>query len=201
LFTVGKKYNPRSESISYILIGLVALTQVAAVPVDVSIVFCVFVLTEISPSYRTISDVIHVRFIADPRQVEHGPKPKPKPLDRRGGNPIAQEMKLIMESYRKHIHITTPFQIDYDNSYSAPVSWNHHDFIFWGENVGKECKEREDPYKGKKGCKVVFRGIGDDESEKIDAGEELATVYFDSTKELFTVHYDMWHQVIHTVGL
>ncbi|KAJ3979799.1 hypothetical protein F5890DRAFT_1569192 [Lentinula detonsa] len=176
-----------SKSISYILIGLVALTQVAAVPID----------TEISPSYRTISDVIHVRFIADPRQVERGPKP----LDRRGGNPIAQEMKLIMESYRKHIHITTPFRIDYDNSYRAPVSWNHHDFIFWGENVGKECKEREDSDKGKKGCKVVFRGMGDDKSEKIDAGEELATVYFDSTKELFTVHYDIRHQVIHTVGL
>ncbi|KAJ3744338.1 hypothetical protein DFH05DRAFT_1460451 [Lentinula detonsa] len=159
-------------------------------------VFLMHPHTEISSSYRAISDVIHVRFIADPRQVKRGPKPKPKqPLVRRrnqlvrsrSGNPIAQEMYLILESYRKHIGITGPFQIDYDNSYRAPVSWNHHDFIFWGENVGKECKEREDSDKGKKGCKVVFRGMGDDKSEKIDAGEELATVYFDSTKELFTV--------------
>ncbi|KAJ3734257.1 hypothetical protein DFJ43DRAFT_154371 [Lentinula guzmanii] len=160
---------------TYILLGLVALTQVAAGPID----------TRSSPS-----DVIYIHFRGDTGGgVDHTTKSIPH-------RDIAFEMNLIMEAYRKSIGITTPFRFEYQNSYSGDISRNEHDFDFWGELVGEDCKE-EDPMKIKNRCMVVFHytEAGPPDDRKVDAGKDLATVFFD-TKNLFTVHYDIRHRVL-----
>ncbi|KAJ3987958.1 hypothetical protein F5890DRAFT_1494235, partial [Lentinula detonsa] len=143
-----------------------------------------FLQTRSSPS-----DVIYIHFRGDTGGgVDHTTKSIPHPN-------IALEMDLIMKAYRKNIGITTPFRFEYQNSYSGDISWNEHSFDFWGERVGEDCKE-EDPMKIKNRCMVVFHytEAGPPDDRKVDAGKDLATVFFD-TKDLLTVHYDIRHQV------
>ncbi|KAJ3998930.1 hypothetical protein F5050DRAFT_1741046 [Lentinula boryana] len=201
-----------SQSISYILLGLVALTQTAAGPIDVGVVFF---LPFVHPAYffnavitiraytllnylnflqtRSSSsplDVIYIHFRGDlGGGVDHTTKGIPR-------RDIALEIDLIMKAYRNSIGITTPFRFEYQNSYNGHISRNEHDFDFWGERVGEDCEE-EDPMKIKNRCMVVFHYTEAEPTDdrKVDAGKDLATVFFD-TKNLFTVHYDIRHQVL-----
>ncbi|KAJ3987952.1 hypothetical protein F5890DRAFT_1550892 [Lentinula detonsa] len=181
-----------SNSISYFLIGLVALAQaaaapitqreVAAVPINVGVVFS---LTQSTPV-----NVIHARFTGELGEDDHTTKPTVDPK-------IDHEVKELFIAYLYSIGMPTSFEIQYeDGSADHAATLSTHNFDFWGENVGDDCKEEQDLKNGKKGCIVGFQVMdGFKPMDTVDAGKEVATVTFD-TKTLFTAHYDRQTQAL-----
>ncbi|KAJ3744328.1 hypothetical protein DFH05DRAFT_1460442 [Lentinula detonsa] len=165
-----------SKSISYILIGLVALAQAAAAPITQREVAAQVPTNAAS----TPVNVVRVRFTGILGGNEKSTKPT---VDTK----IIHEVHELFKEYLKSIGITTSFEIQYEDGSQDPITWFSHDFDFWGENVGKDCKEDQDLRHGKKGCMVAFN--------RASAGKEWATVLFDM-KNLFTAHYDRQTQAL-----
>ncbi|KAJ3744336.1 hypothetical protein DFH05DRAFT_1525357 [Lentinula detonsa] len=180
-----------SNSISYFLIGLVALAQaaaapitqreVAAVPINVGVVFSL-----VHPAYiRAYTLLTILKLSPDPKYSrEFDPK-------------INHEVKELFIAYLHSIGMPTSFEIQYeDGSADHAATLSTHNFDFWGENVGDDCKEEQDLKNGKKGCIVGFQVMdGFKPMDTVDAGKEVATVTFDM-KTLFTAHYDRQTQAL-----
>ncbi|KAJ3998927.1 hypothetical protein F5050DRAFT_1710093 [Lentinula boryana] len=175
-----------SNSISYFLIGLVALAQAAAAPITQREVAAVPINTRSTPVNE-----IHVRFTGELGEDDHTTKPTVR------GTKIDNLVKNLFIAYLHSIGKPTSFEIQYeDGSADHAATLSNHNFDFWGENVGDDCKEEQDLKNGKKGCIVGFQVMdGYQPMDSVDAGKEVATVMFDM-KTLFTAHYDRQTQAL-----
>ncbi|KAJ3734258.1 hypothetical protein DFJ43DRAFT_1064380 [Lentinula guzmanii] len=173
-----------SNSISYFLIGLVALTwQAAAAPITQREVAAQVPTNAAS----TPVNVIHGRFTGELGGNDQSTKPT---VDSK----IDHEVHELFKAYLKSIGITTSFEIQYEDGSKDPITLASHNFDFWGENVGDDCKEEQDLPHGKKGCMVAFNRASAG-GHIIDAGKEWANVIFDE-KNLFALHYDIDNQQV-----
>ncbi|KAJ3734261.1 hypothetical protein DFJ43DRAFT_1064388, partial [Lentinula guzmanii] len=137
-----------SNSISYFLIGLVALTQAAGAPITQREVAAVPTNPQSTPSAE--SNTIHLRFTGELGEDDHTTKPTVR------GTKIDHEVKELFIAYLHSIGMPTSFQIQYeDGSADHAATLSNHNFNFWGENVGDDCKEEQDLKNGKKGCMVA----------------------------------------------
>ncbi|KAJ3801829.1 hypothetical protein GGU11DRAFT_753346 [Lentinula aff. detonsa] len=174
-----------SNSISYFLIGLVALAQAAAAPITQREVAAQVPTNAAS----TPVNVIRVRFTGELGEDDNSTKPTVDPK-------IDHEVHELFIAYLHSIGIPTSFQIQYENGSKDPITMFSHNFDFWGENVGDDCKEEQDLKNGKKGCMVAFQVMpGLQAMDTVDLGKEVATVMFDM-KTLFTAHYDRQTQAL-----
>ncbi|KAJ3744349.1 hypothetical protein DFH05DRAFT_1176408 [Lentinula detonsa] len=183
-------------SISYVLLGLIAVIH--AIPVD-------------SPSGQTApSHPPHAVAVSllDP----HHPQPQSQqiPEDKidilflnpddtgTGSTPkIKKEIKLIVEMYREHMNVKKPFELSFENRYSGDINDNFHDFIFWGQGDGWDCKTEESP------CGVLYNPLAI--WRKSDPQYRMASIHTSTRDDsVLDVTYAIRHRAlsdsVHPVG-
>ncbi|KAJ3987959.1 hypothetical protein F5890DRAFT_1494240 [Lentinula detonsa] len=165
-------------SISYILLGFVAVTVVYAIPVDTAVTYPGR-QTHPTSSWirRQAKDKIHVRFLNRSPTGTGCPVPQ-----------IKQEMTLILEKFRQSINVNTPFEFLFQNRYDEEIDDDEHDFEFWGEGVGEDCETNE------RSCEVMYNG--NTERDRLDPETMMATISAEKgMKHLLVVNYDIRHNV------
>ncbi|KAJ3744324.1 hypothetical protein DFH05DRAFT_1175677 [Lentinula detonsa] len=178
-------------SISYVLLGLIAVTH--AIPIDTDPSHphhAVSLLDAQHPqpqSQQTPKDEIHLAFCYPDDTGRPGTTPK-----------IKKELKLIVEKYRQHMNISKPFELSFENRNSGNIDDNFHDFVFWGkgDDHGWDCETDESP------CGVLYKIVPI--WKRSDPERRMASVYTSPAVGVFDVTYAIRHRVlsesVHPVG-
>ncbi|KAJ3801833.1 hypothetical protein GGU11DRAFT_753352 [Lentinula aff. detonsa] len=160
-----------SISISYVLLGLVALVYVYAIPVNTGVTYP---NRQTAPEYpphelldrRQPKDKIYICFVDRGAHAGIGCS-DPK---------IKKEINLILKEYRQHIlNVKEPFELSFMNRYDGVIEDDGHSFEFWGEGVGEDCTTSE------RMCPVVYLHddtfVEDEVVDKTDPNTLMACIY------------------------
>ncbi|KAJ3734253.1 hypothetical protein DFJ43DRAFT_1064344 [Lentinula guzmanii] len=167
-------------SISYVLLGLIAVTH--AIPIDTDPSHPAHVVSLLDAqhpqpqSQQIPKDKIYIGFI-DHDDTGTGTTPK-----------IKKEVKLIVEKYRQHMNISNPFELSFENRYRGNIDNDFHNFAFWGKGDGWDCETVETS------CGVLYKSLSS--RKKLDPEWPMASVYTSSEKRVLDVTCAIRHRVL-----